>query len=410
MYIEVKSTIISIFYIPLLYKCTACSIFPMKKGSKILISGAGIAGLVMAINLSKAGMDVVIVEKSPATRVGGFLVALSHQAYLFAENMGLIPDLRRYDLSIQSSSYHDRTGRCLLDLDYSKLFEGLDIVQIMRDDLAHVLFDHAKAVSDIRFGEEITAIEENWNGADVQFSSGKEQAFDVIIGADGLHSAVRQLVFDPADYKRHYLDLHCAAFRLPNVLEIESQFSTHMERTRYMAVFNTREDDIGAVFVWANTDRHLPSPDQRRKYLLESFEGSSETIQKTLSYCPKDEPFYMDVLSQIDMPVWHKGCSVLLGDAAHCLTLFSGRGAAAAFAGACRLSKALIEHDDLEQGFKAYEAEMRPIIYDIMPATRGAVKWYVPMSRKNHILRDGLMRFVPNRVFRTYFKRKYSKV
>ena len=301
---------------------------------KVLISGAGIAGLTAAIRLAKSGWQPVIVEKAKGTRAGGYLVALSHQAYRFADEMGLIPDLRPYDLSIQSSTYHDKTGRCLLDLDYSVMMQGLDIVQLMRDDLAHVLYEHAKDVADIRFNETITALNDTGNKVIASFASGSEEEFDLVIGADGAHSGVRKLVFDESEYKKHYLDLHCAAFHSSNVLDIENMFSTHMERTRYMAIFNTLKGDVGAVFVWANQDRELPSFEKRREYLISSYEDSAEAIQKVLPNCPENEPFYMDVLSQIDMPTWHKGRSIVIGDAAHCLTLFSGRGAAAAFAGA----------------------------------------------------------------------------
>ena len=380
----------------------------MKQGSKILISGAGIAGLCAGIRLAKAGMEPVIVEKSPSARAGGYLVALSHQAYIFAEEMGLMPALRKFDLNIRSSSYHDRSGRSLLDLDYSVMFEGLSIVQMMREDLANVLYEHAKELCDIRFADHITAIDDDDDQVHVTFASGKKEDFDAVIGADGLHSGVRKLVFDQSEYTRHYLDLHCAAFRLPNVQNMRAKFETHMERQRYMATFNTRGDDIAAVFVWENTDRHLP--EDRKAHLLSAYEGTSKAIAKALPHCPEDETFYMDVLSQVDMPVWHKGRSILVGDAAHCLTLFSGRGAAAAFAGACRLCDAIIAHDTPQEAFKAYEAEMRPIIDDIMPATRDAVKWYVPVSTKNYLLRDNLMRFVPNILFRQYFKMKYSKV
>ena len=377
---------------------------------KVLISGAGVAGLTVAIRLAKAGMQPVIVEKAKSTRAGGYLVALSHQAYRFADEMGLIPDLRQYDLSIQSSSYHDKSGRCLLDLDYSIMMQGLDIVQLMRDDLAHVLYEHASQVADIRFGDTIAALNDKGDKVIATFSSGIQEAFDFVIGADGAHSGVRKLVFDKSEYQHHYLNLHCAAFRGPNVLDIQSRFSTHMERTRYMAIFNTRENDVGAVFVWASNDRQLPDYDKRREYLINSFDDSSEAIQTVLPNCPKKEPFYMDVLSQIDMPVWHKGRCIVIGDAAHCLTLFSGRGAAAAFAGACRLCNAIEKHDDITAAFQEYERDMRPVINDIMPATRGAVKWYVPMNVKNHMIRNGLMRFVPNALFRNYFKMKYSNV
>jgi 2-polyprenyl-6-methoxyphenol hydroxylase-like FAD-dependent oxidoreductase len=373
---------------------------------KILISGAGIGGLAAAIRLSHNNYDVTVVEKNKLSRTGGYLVALSHQSYIFAEEMGLIPDLKPFDLSIMSSSYHDKKGRNLLALDYGKMMEGLDIIQLMRGDLAHVLYQHAEKRVDIRFGDVITAIE----GAQVTFASGKQEEFDIIIGADGVHSGVRAVAFDDKDVTHNYLDLHCAAFRLQNVLGLEKEFQTHMERNRYMAVFNTLDGDLGAVFVWANDARNLPPPEARRDALLQAFAGSGAIIEKVLPHCPEDGPPYMDVLSQIYMPIWHKGRSVLVGDAAHCLTLFSGRGAAAAFAGACRLCNAIIANDTPEAAFRAYEAEMRPIINEIMPATRGAVKWYVPMSAKNHILRDSLMRYVPNSVFRQYFKMKYSNV
>lgn len=383
----------------------------MSKNKRILISGGGIAGLTAAIWLARAGMKPVIVEKAKTPRVGGFLVALSHQAYLFAQEMDLMPHLRGHDLNITSSSYHDRSGRSLLDLDYTRLFSGLDIIQITRDDLARVLFEQAKDKADIRFGESIQSISQGRNKARVKFTSGAEEEFDIVIGADGVHSAVRQAVFSPGDYKTHYLDLYVAAYKLPNVLGIHNKFETHMERSRYMAVHNTRENDIGAVFVWdAPGARDVPAGPQREDFLLNAYHDTTAAIEKILKHCPKGEAFYMDALSQIDMPTWHKGNCVLVGDAAHCLTLFSGRGAAAAFAGACRLAKAIIEHNDLQTAFRAYEAGTRPIIEDIMPATRNAVCWYVPRSLYNHMIRDNLMRFVPNAVFRKYFRMKYSKI
>lgn len=382
----------------------------MDKTSKILISGAGVAGLTAALRLAKAGYKPVIVEKAPELRPGGYLVALSHQAYIFADEMGLIPDIKPHDMRIASSSYHDKTGRSLLSLDYSVMFQGLDIIQIMRDDLAKVLYEKAKDLAEIRFGEHITGIKETESCAVVQFASGKSEEYDLIIGADGAHSGVRHAVFDESEYTHHYLDLHCAAFRAPNVPNIQSKFETHMERERYMAIFNTRDGDLGAVFVWSNLERSLPKPEKRKEHLLSAFEGCAETTRLVLEHCPDEGPSYIDVLSQIEMPVWHKGRSVLVGDAAHCLTLFSGRGAAAAFAGACRLCDAIIANETYEGAFKDYEKTMRPIINDIMPATREAVRWYVPMNAKNHLLRNGLMRFVPNGVFRKYFQLKYSKV
>ncbi|MEL6751654.1 MAG: FAD-dependent monooxygenase [Pseudomonadota bacterium] len=382
----------------------------MNRDSKILISGAGVSGLACALWLARAGFKPVVVEKAASIRAGGYLVSLSEGAYAFARELDLIDDLRQFDIGITASSYHDRSGASILDLDYGKMIgSNIDVIQMMRDDFVRVLYDRAKDMADFRFGDAITDIDQTPDGADVTFSSGNEERFDVVIGCDGLHSAVRKASFHDANITEHYLGLYCAAFRLPNVLGISDKFETHMERDRYMATFTTREGDLGAVFVWGGEGRKTPPRAERHDFLMRAFDGTTDAIQQVLAHCPKDNSFYMDALCQIEMPTWHNGSSVLVGDAAHCLTLFSGRGAAAAFAGAGRLSKALIEHDK-QAAFDAYEAETMPIISQIQPATRDAVKWYVPRSNANYYLRDAVMRFVPNAVFRKYFRMKYSQV
>jgi len=382
----------------------------MDKNARVLISGAGISGLTAAIWLAEAGFRPLVVEKADTPRVGGFLVALSHQAYFFAQEMNLLDALKPYDLRIDGSSYHDRTGRELLNLDNSALFSGLGIVQVSRDDLARVLHARARDLVEIRFDDNIAEITQTDEKADVKFASGSTGEFDVVIGADGLHSTVREKTFSKTEYHRHYLDLCVAAFKLPNVIGLDAKFETHMERNRYMAVHSTVTDDIGAVFVWDQPGaRSVPPGPDRGRYLKAAFHNTSPMIERILEHCPMDQSFYMDALCQIDMPVWHRNRSVLVGDAAWCLTLFSGRGAAAAFAGACRLARALSEHD-FADAVRLYERETRPIIADIMPATRNAVRWYVPRTAANHMIRDGLMRLVPNRMFRQYFKMKYSKV
>ena len=381
----------------------------MDKTNSVLISGAGVAGLGCAQWLGQAGMQPVIVEKAKDIRAGGFLVSLSDQAYRFAEQLDLLPAMRECEIGISASSYHDRSGRAILDLDYGKMFGNLDVIQMMRDDFVKVQYDRVRDLAEFRFNDTISQIENVASGANVTFASGRQEHFDVVIGADGLHSSVRETVFEPGDITQHYLGLYCAAFRLPNVLGISQKFETHMEKDRYMAVFTTKDGDLGAVFVWAGEGRELPERSVRSAFLQDAFKGASAATSKVLEHCPTDNSFYMDALSQVEMPVWHQGHSVLVGDAAHCLTLFSGRGAAAAFAGASRLSKALIEHD-VQTAFAQYEAETRPIISVIQPATRNAVKWYVPRKWTTYLLRDQIMRYTPNAVFRKYFRMKYSQV
>ncbi|MCG8544811.1 MAG: FAD-dependent monooxygenase, partial [Alphaproteobacteria bacterium] len=348
----------------------------MEKSSHILISGAGVAGLASAIWLGQNGFRPVVVEKAPEVRAHGFLISLSHHAFHFAESLNLIPALQARNVGIVASSYHDETGASMLDLDYRRLFDGISILQIMRDDLQEALYESARDVADFRFSTTVTGIDQDAGGADVTFNDGSTGRFDLVIGADGLHSAVRDLAFGPKDVIRHPLGLCCAAYRLPNVFGMDRKFETHMEKDRYLALFTTRSDDIAGVFVWASDAMEAPAPDARWPWLRDAYAGSAARIQGVIDNYPGNGLMYMDPLFQVDMPCWHKGRVVMAGDAAHCMTLFSGRGASVAFAGACRLARALVEHP-VERALQQYDAELRPIVSRIQPATRSAARWYV---------------------------------
>lgn len=380
----------------------------VEKNSKIFISGAGVAGLTAALWLAKAGFRPTVVERAPSVRADGFLISLSHDAYRSAEALGLMPALQERRIGITRSSYHDPSGRCLLALDYEDLFRGLDILQLTRDDLEAVLFEAARDVADIRCGLRAVEMAQRSDGVDVTFSDGRSEAFDAVIGADGLHSGVRELSFPPEKIRRHRLGLCVAAARLPNFIGLAQKFETHMETNRYLALFTTREGGLGGVFVWASEEETVPPPESRAAKLQEAFRGTSDFVKSIVDHCPKNGGIYMDSLSQIEMPSWHEGRVAVVGDAAHCLTLFSGRGAAAAFNGATQLAKALIDLPP-EAAFQRYEAAIRPVLSKIQPATRSAARWYVPRSRHRECLRNNAMRFLPNAVFQAYFRGKYSK-
>ena len=379
----------------------------MKKNTKILISGAGIAGLGCAAWLYQNGYSPVIVEKAESVRAGGYLVSVSHHAYHYVKELGLLSELKKRDTGIRRSSYHDEAGKNLLSLNYQNLFEKVDVIQPMRDGFSDVLYEYVKDSVEVRFNTTIVTLNQVNNVCEVEFSDGIKEEYDLVIGADGLHSNVRKLAFPEEMVKFHYLDLCCAAYKLPNTLDIENKFETHMHRNKYMAVFNTISDDLGAVFVWESGIRSLP---ENRKLLIDTaFQDASDTIKRVLKERPDTNDFYMDVLMQVEIDRWSNKRVVLLGDAAHCMTLFSGRGASAAFNGASRLAIALSEME-IEEAVQMYEQQMRPVISDIQPATRKAVKWYVPRTRMNHFIRNTSMRFLPNVFFQNYFRLKYTNI
>jgi 2-polyprenyl-6-methoxyphenol hydroxylase-like FAD-dependent oxidoreductase len=380
----------------------------MDKNSRILISGAGVAGLTCAIALGRQGFRPVVIEKAPTIRADGFIISLSHASYRYAQKLDLMDEIRARNPGILRSSYHDKRGNEMLVLDYARLFSGIDVVQVMRDDLEDILYSAAKNVAEIRLATSATHIDQDDDRARVTFNNEAEEEFDVVIGADGLHSNTRCLSFPPDDVAQHYLGLFSSAYRLPNEIGLKQRFENHMERSRYMCVYTTRDDDLACVFIWESNKSEAPPSELRREELQNQFLGAPKLVQDVLRGFPREKPVYMDPAIQIVMRRWSSQNVVLLGDAAHCLTLLSGQGASSAFWGACKLSEELIAKSKRD-AFESYEKSFRPVIEEIQPATRLAAKWYVPRTSFRYVLRDAAMRYVPDAFFQRYFKNKYSK-
>ena len=379
----------------------------MDNNSKILISGAGIAGLTCAIWLARHGFKPVVIEKAAEIRADGYIVSLSHASYHYAKKLKLLDKIIAKNSGIRESSYHDKRGKAMLTLDFSDLFRGVDVAQIMRDDLEDILYAEARDLVEIRLATFITKIDEGERSL-VTFNDGCEEEYDVVIGADGIHSNTRNLVFPGSDVERRFLGLFSSAYRLPNVIGLKARFENHMERSRYMCVYTTRRDDLACLFIWQSDKTLAPEPEARRQELRDYYQGAPSLVDKVIEEFPSDYPVYMDPLIQIDIKRWYQGNVVLLGDAAYCLTLLSGQGASTAFWGACCLAEAMVSQSK-EQAFATYDATLRPVVAEIQPATRMAAKWYIPRTYPLYLARDSAMRYLPNAFFQRYFRQKYSR-
>ena len=375
-----------------------------------LISGAGVAGLTAAIWLGKAGNQVTVIEKSRNIRADGYIVSLSHKSFHFADQMGILPLLMQRYSGIKQSQYIDRKGKEMLRLKYQELFQGIDIVQVMRDELQMILYEEARQYVDFIFGDSIEQIENHkqGEGVSVKLKTDKEISADILIGADGLHSVTRNLCFSDSSYQRHYFGLFSAAYKLDNLLGLDKQFQNHMEHERYMCVYTTGKSDLACVFIWKDDAARAPEIENRPDVLKQAFANSPEIVRKVLSQCPLNKPIYMDPLIQIDMQNWYSRNVVLIGDAAHAMTLLSGQGASMAFWGASSLAQNLLKLP-ADQAFTAYQQILKPAVIDIQTTTQKAKNVYIPTSQSSYILRDSMMRYLPNTFFQYYFRKKYSR-
>jgi 2-polyprenyl-6-methoxyphenol hydroxylase-like FAD-dependent oxidoreductase len=332
----------------------------------VLISGAGVAGLSVALNLGAGGHRITIVERASHLRVTGSPIDVRGHAIEIVKKMGLL-DLvlaRRLVMSRQSA-FVDASGAVLARLPVSEISDSDDDIEIAREDMAHILGGALRPDTTLRFSDSISSLLDNGDGVDVEFESGASQRFDLVIGADGLHSAVRRLTFGPeSNYARH-LGYYAAITELPadsiaGNVNPTYNYPGHMVsimryKHRVLGVFLFRSDPI---------DYDYHDLDAQKEILANAFAGHTEwKIPELLEAAGEDSTLYFDSASQIHMATWHRQCVVLVGDAAHAASGLSGRGTSLALTGAYFLAEELDRRgSELAAAFDAYEARQRPYV------------------------------------------------
>ena len=333
---------------------------------RILVSGAGMAGLAAGINLGALGHDVTLVERAGHLRVNGSPVDIRGDAIDVARRMGVLDQIqdRRVTMT-EMAQFINADGSVLAELPGGEVSDSADDIEIPREDLARVLHAALAPGTSLIFGESIRALRDDGDGVEVAFISGRRDRFDLVVGADGMHSLTRRLTFGPErDYLRH-LGFYVALTAMPAEAGADRHnpflnWPGHMIGiTRYgdtaLGVMNFRAG-------WIDYDYH--DLDAQKQILIDAFAGHDEwRVPEILDAVRRDPELYFDSVSQIHMPGWHRGRVVLIGDAAHCASGLSGRGASLAITGSWLLAQALRDNPgDLPAAFRQYEAGQRPYV------------------------------------------------
>ena len=336
---------------------------------RALISGASIAGPVVAFWLARAGWQVTVVECAAHVRGGGYPIDLRGTAVEVVKRMGIYEEVRKAQVGRRSTQILSRKGRRIATIDVSADVLNNDAtgdVEIPRGSLAVVLYEHTRHNVEYIFNDSVATIDPGHDHVDVTFESGRADSFDVVIGADGIHSTTRRLVFGPEQDYIHHLG-PCVAvfdmerpdvqpgegtmFNLPGRLAMQMRDSTGPNRGFLAFVVEDSgaidTNDAKAACALART----VFDDQRSKHVLDLLDGMEEA-----------EDLFFDTVSQIRIDHWHKGRVVLVGDSAFAPSFLSGQGTSIAVIGAYVLATELVAVNDPLEAFTAYEDKLRDFI------------------------------------------------
>ncbi|WP_102141063.1 FAD-dependent monooxygenase [Mycobacterium hubeiense] len=382
----------------------------------VLISGAGIAGPSLAYWLHRSGYRVIVVEVAPGIRPGGQTVDLRGAGRRVVRRMGLLGEMNERSLDQKGVAWVRRDGSRRAEMPV-EAFHGNGLVsklEILRGDLADVLYRATAEYTDYRFDNRITAIEQTDNAVNVTLADGTEVPADLVVGADGPHSAVRRLVFGPEERFVKPLGGYNAWFTAPDTVGLHGWYLMYQApglNASMRSSHDPQKAKAGLAFRSDPIAYDRRDLDEQRELLTQYFAGAGWHCDALLAAAADADDFYFGEFAQVQMETFSRGRVTLVGDAGYCASPLSGMGTSLALVGGYVLAGELgpadsLDAERIQTALQKYEAVMRPYIDRCQDLPNG-IDGYLPKSATDITINAQAMKWMQRWPFRPFAEKKW---
>lgn len=333
---------------------------------KILVIGAGIAGPAVCYWLRRFGFSPLLIEKFSKIRKGGQGLDIRGVAIDLVKRMGIYEQICNMRTQLELGRYVDANGNTLHEEKGERFgFRQDDEIEIIRGDLVEILMEAIEGVP-CYFNQQIESIKQNDESVQVHFKDGRSEHFDLVIGADGIHSGTRRMVFDKTEYQLVNLGSYISIFSIPNYLSLnhaEVQCEANQKLASLFSDNNPNVAQAAFMFRSKNTLNNFRNENEQKQFLCDAFQDFGWEVQKIFELMEGSDDFYFDSVTQVKMKSWTKGRVSLLGDAGYCASPLSGQGNNLALVGAYILAGELKQSaGDYIRAYKRYNELLRPFV------------------------------------------------
>ncbi|MBL1419649.1 MAG: FAD-dependent monooxygenase [Alphaproteobacteria bacterium] len=336
---------------------------------KVLVSGAGIAGLTSAFWLTHYGFDVTVIERAPEIRDEGYMVDFYGEGVQIAKAMGILEKLYALSANLKTVDIVNNNSKIVGSMKISDIQKAMTdsnsgYMPLMRGHLERTIYEALPDQVKFHFATTITHIDNSPDAAKVTFSNGDTEEFDIVIGAEGIHSTTRTLIFGEEEKFKVSMDAQVAIVRLAGAANGNINVAkTNMAIGNFLATVPTKNGDLIAVFAYNSTAPTPRNHDDALAMLRKIYSPQKQFTNNIINQITDDTYIYIDEVAQIRMPKWCENRVALVGDASACLTLLSGQGSLMAMAESYILARELsLAKGDYKTAFKNYEKNLMPTI------------------------------------------------